>query len=975
VSLTVPELQRLSALLDEALALTVADRERWIDALPAELQTLAPTLRRLLERQAGAEAGDPLDRGPAVLSLTPLGAGGDEEEAADRRQGLRDEPFVEGQCVGPYRLRRPLGAGGMGEVWLAERSDGTLRRPVALKLPLAGLRRGVLAQRLRRERDILAALEHPHIARLYDAGTAQDGQPFLALEYVEGEPITRHCDERALGARERVALLRQVMDAVQYAHAHLVVHRDLKPSNVLVRADGRAMLLDFGIAKLLQDEQGGAAASELTRLGGRALTPRYAAPEQVAAGLVSTATDVWALGVLLYELLAARPPFGGATAHEIERAVLDAEPTRPSAWHAGAMAGLGRSAAADLDTIVLKALRKPPPERYATVAAFADDLDRWLRGAPVRAQPDSAAYRLRKFAARHRAGVAIGVGVAATVVAASAVSLWQAGRARAEAARALAVQEFVLDLFHANTADQPDPQRARRTTARELLDLGAARLAGAFVDQPEARLILLETLGRLYAELGLWAEASRLSGERLALARRLSDASDTRLAAALIDHARALDVLDRDSRTEVMPLIDEAGQVLAAAGASGGLLQARLHVLASDHLMGLDPTEALRRAELGVALFRRLDDVRPGLDDALESLANAHNRRGDRALAITVAEEALQVARERGRQEVHVARLLRRVGELHGFAGSPRAEPLLREALAMAERVHGPNGPGTVLVRISLARHLAMSGRTAEARVLADRALADATQTTLGGEPFQIQEVRRLVFEIYLTQMDFGAARVLVDRAFADFGPSAPDSFQHADLLVDRAIVEMVEQRLEAAGHTLAAAAAMVRRLGFAETSPMGRTVAQFEAEWHLARGDAVAALARLDAMQAAAGPGAADVRPQSLRARALAAAGRTEEAAAWVDAGLREIENAPDREQRADLEAALLLVRAELQRRGGGCAAAQPALARAVALYARLHVATSPRLVEAERSLAECRGRAPPPPTRTRTVAAGGPR
>jgi len=297
---TPADLARLSALLDEALDLSAAARAEWLENLLAKSAPLATMLAGLLARAGGSKTADLLDRGPRFATASEPPA------------------FGAGDTVGPYRLLRPIGQGGMGEVWLAERSDGQLKRQVALKLPTLGLRRSVLVQRFARERDILASLVHPHIARLYDAGLADDGQPYLALEYVEGESITTYCDTHALDTSARLRLLAQVMAAVQYAHANLVVHRDLKASNVLVRGEGQSMLLDFGIAKLLQQEQQPAGATELTQIGGGALTLHCAAPEQVTGGAIGIAADVWALGVLLYELVSGRRPFEANQRAELE---------------------------------------------------------------------------------------------------------------------------------------------------------------------------------------------------------------------------------------------------------------------------------------------------------------------------------------------------------------------------------------------------------------------------------------------------------------------------------------------------------------------------------------------------------------------------------------------------------------------------------------------------------------------------------
>ena len=303
-----------------------------------------------------------------------------------------------GALVGPYRLISELGQGGMGVVWLAQRADGEVKRPVALKLPIISLHNRTLADRFTRERDILAQLTHPRIARLYDAGVTDRGQPYLALEYVEGEKIISYCDTRRLGVKARLQLFLQVLGAAQDAHTNLIVHRDLKPANILVTKEGDVRLLDFGIAKLLTD--GEANETEITRMGGSALTPDYASPEQIAGSTVTTASDVYSLGVILYELLTGGRPYKlkRDTRSGLEDAILAAEPARPSQTAAGDSTArargvtakrLARNLKGDLDTIVLKALSKQPAQRYATADAFAQDIERYLGGEAVLAQPES----------------------------------------------------------------------------------------------------------------------------------------------------------------------------------------------------------------------------------------------------------------------------------------------------------------------------------------------------------------------------------------------------------------------------------------------------------------------------------------------------------------------------------------------------------------------------------------------------------
>jgi TolB-like protein len=396
MGLSIPQMALMSRLLDEALPLDAQGRRRWLDALSPEYQSLADALR---------EALLPAGEGGLAGSLD-AGAGG---ELGQIGSGPRP-----GEIVGPYRLMRLLGEGGMAEVWLAQRADGAFKRDVALKLPILLRLRKDLASRFARERDILAALEHPNIARLYDAGVSSTGLPYLAMEYVAGEPLTSWCDARQLGIRERLRLFLQVLDAVQYAHVQRVVHRDVKPSNILVTDSGQVRLLDFGVAKLLAQEE---EQSDLTLLYGRVLTPDYASPELVRGEQLGAASDVYALGVVLYELLCGNRPYhlqAGASIAQLEHAITDVEVKGPSTQVASGAGGnrgitqrkLARRLRGDLDAIVLKALAKVPANRYESATAFADDLHRSLSGEPVEARPNRLGYRCAKFVLRHRTGLA-----------------------------------------------------------------------------------------------------------------------------------------------------------------------------------------------------------------------------------------------------------------------------------------------------------------------------------------------------------------------------------------------------------------------------------------------------------------------------------------------------------------------------------------------------------------------------------------
>jgi len=412
--LTGPQIALMSGLLDEALPLDDAGRRRWLETLPEKYQDLFAPLRQALLPEFYES---PDGRNFATFL-----------ESADEQAG-RVEPtgLQPGDRVGPYELIRLLGAGGMAEVWLAKRADGAFNREVALKLPSMTRLRRDLEQRFIRERDILASLEHPHIARLYDAGIDPQGLPYLSMEYVQGELLTHWCDAQRLDIRARVRLFLQVLEAVQYAHERHVIHRDLKPSNILVTKAGQARLLDFGVATLLDNGEV-AGKTPLTTVYGHVLTPIYASPEMIRGDPVTAKSDIYSLGVVLFELLTGDRPYrlnAGASPAILEHAIAAAEVRKPStqivqeAWGARGVTHeqLTRQLRGDVDHIVLKSLAKEPQSRYASAAAMADDLQRYLEGKPIAAQPPRLSYRLGKFLRRNRLVVSVGAGAAILVLA------------------------------------------------------------------------------------------------------------------------------------------------------------------------------------------------------------------------------------------------------------------------------------------------------------------------------------------------------------------------------------------------------------------------------------------------------------------------------------------------------------------------------------------------------------------------------
>lgn len=523
--LTAATWSEVSALLDEVLALPPEARDGFVEALGGERAVHRDTLRALLAQSAAVETGDFLATLPRLTRVAAAPAGALTELSA-------------GDSIGPYRLLSELGTGGMGAVWLAERSDGQLKRKVALKLPRLVWAKG-LAERMARERDILATLEHPNIARLYDAGVDQHGRPYLALEYVEGQPIDVYARERGLSVRQKLDLLLQVCSAVAFAHSRLVVHRDLKPSNILVTADGQVRLLDFGIAKLMEGDS--AKETQLTQLAGRALTLDYASPEQIKGEPIGTASDVYSLGVVAYELLTGAKPYKlkRGTPAELEEAIATADIAVPSARSNDPAAR--RALRGDLDAILTVALAPQLARRYAGASSFSDDLRRHLSGHAVTAREAPWAERLVRLVKRRPTESAVTAGVvvalvggfyaqAAVVIAlavGTALALWQRRRAMAErdaaqrerrraegaaaaervaaaraeeqARRANEVKHFVLSLFELADADRG---AGIDTTAVQLLSHARARIDRELTDQPAVAFELKVALATSLSSLG-----------------------------------------------------------------------------------------------------------------------------------------------------------------------------------------------------------------------------------------------------------------------------------------------------------------------------------------------------------------------------------------------------------------------------------------------------------------------------------------
>jgi serine/threonine protein kinase/tetratricopeptide (TPR) repeat protein len=625
--------------IERALELPAGDRDAALrDACAGDAERLTHA-RGLLA--AAERAQSFLDRGAVDLAPALLAGVCDSDQ--------RDAPAR----LGAYRILRLVGRGGMGDVYLAERDDDEFKRQVAVKVVRAGLGAELVA-RFRSERQLLASLDHPHIAQLHDGGVAPDGRPYLVMEYVDGKPLDVFCDERTLTIDRRLELFLQVCDAVDRAHRRLVVHRDLKPANILITAEGAAKLLDFGVAKLL-DPETAEAESPLTRAGARVLTPEYASPEQFLGEPTTTAADVYSLGIILFELLAGRRPYEeeDADGFSLERRVLSGDITPPSVACRAAtkrssgpdrarvrgvsLDALRRRLRGDLDNIVLTALRREPDRRYASVAALRDDIERHRTQRPVLARPVSATYRAGKFVRRHSVDVAAAAAAAAAVVAGTTATLLQARTAAREGQRATQIRDFLVGVFESS---DPDRSRGQNVSARDLLDRGSQRIANELSGDADLRAEMLGVLGSLYLQLGVFDRARSHLEESLAL-RRANGAPSATLVASLSSLAAVDHEQGRPDDAEV--LLREA---LVIARSGTGLRSAEAGVLsdlaAVHRFRGkFDLSEADARSAL--AIRRSLDDE-TGLVDTLNGLGMTLKDAGRPAEAMAALDESRALA-------------------------------------------------------------------------------------------------------------------------------------------------------------------------------------------------------------------------------------------------------------------------------------------------------------------------------------------
>ena len=797
---------RLSLLLDELLDLQGPERQVRLEAMRSDNPELGDELAALLSDSQSQEVKDFLAK--------PL------LNAVDQPP----ESTLAGQRLGAYVLESPLGQGGTGSVWRARREDGRFTGAVAIKLLHLSLLGRAGAERFKREGDILARLTHPNIAHLLDAGVTAGGQPYLVIELVEGERIDRHCDQKQLSVEAKLALFDKVLAAVAHAHTHLVIHRDIKPGNILVTPDGTVKLLDFGIAKLLEDETTAAEATELTRDGGRVLTPEYAAPEQLRGEAITTATDVYALGVLLYQLLSGRHPTAPAsgTSAEVVRATLETDAQVLS--RAATTPGLRHQLQGDLDNITAQALRKLPSERYGTVAAFAEDLRRHRAHEPVSARPDSLGYRTRKFVRRHRPAVAAGSLIILAVVGGLVGTIWQAQRAEQEAQRAQvqaarAEQEKTralqqLDLAEAMSrlmAVALGPVSDKPLSVAQVLQRGEVMAEKQFGQAPRIHAYLQTQLATLWGNGGQWDQMEALLGKARANAERAGDLEAMTVADCDISVAQG----QRGEFVKARALLDSA--MARLRGANPDLTDPI--VLCLRHRAGLflaqgQPEAALADIEEAMSLVANQRIDQSGVLLSLrETRARALAALGRLAPAIQDYEAVLAEFQRRGELDSTAnsfnlnsfAVILQRAGQ------SLRALQTMQQSL---QAWQGPNAdrPMDSAQRSNLVSALHSVGRINESLPYVELGMTEALNTT---DPRMLSQVSLRAAEVLCETSDLARCESLIGLSAKNF--AAYLSATHptlARLELVRAQLALTRQSPELARNHIASALAILDKTG-----------------------------------------------------------------------------------------------------------------------------------------------------------------
>jgi len=797
-------------------------------ALEADLSDRSVLLSRLCGNDAGLR-----NEVESLLNSADKTLGFLAKPVEDAARAVADAPVAIGQRIGPYQLLKELGEGGMGKVYLAARADDHYQRQVAIKVMHAMLGASpVMLARFRAERQILANLDHPNIARLLDGGVTSGGLQYLVMEYVDGVTIDEFCRRNKLLIEPRLKLFLAVCGAVEYAHHNLVIHRDIKPANILVTAEGVPKLLDFGIAKLL-DADLGYDPNARTRTTERLMTPEYASPEQIRGEPITTATDVYGLGVLLYELLAGARPFRVTTRSPLEAALIICEhqPALPS------VTGLqnpetapadARKLKGELDNVVLMAMRKEPERRYASVSELSADVSDYLRGYPLRARTDTWGYRSAKFVRRHKSAVAATVALVLALIGFSVGMGLLAQKARREQMIAQREAEFLKGLFQ---AAMPEEAQGRTITARDLLDSGAQRVDRELSGDPEVRASMLESIAEAYRSLGLFDQAeafgqrsydlraktlganrpqladpldllasvARLKGQYekaepnfrrvVSLRRQALGENDLLVAAGLGELGECLYLEGKDAEAE--PTLRQALAIYRRNGPNtGDEVRNYLALLLERKGQYPEATQLLREA---VEIGRRTGVDTPGYAISLHNFASVLITLGDLSGAETHLREALAIRRKvLGQNHPDVYYSLNNLGYLLVNKGDwAGAEPFTREALALALRSVGEEHPFTAGAHNGLARVLEAKGEYAEAEKQFQQAL-DILRHANQGESWSAAQIS---LNLGMLETDWGKysqaealARQSVERLRKLGGENNP--------FVATALVELAEDRI-----------------------------------------------------------------------------------------------------------------------------------------------------------------------------------
>jgi serine/threonine protein kinase/tetratricopeptide (TPR) repeat protein len=819
----------LEGIAREALSLPTQERPRFVRDACGNDETKYRTVVGMLSRQVWSDS--------------------------DVEGGFTDEELLDpaGTLVGPYRIVRSLGRGGMGEVFLAERADDQFRHQVAIKLVRRGLLSRHIQSRLRQERQILASLEHPNIARLYDGGTTTDGTPYIVMEYIDGQPIDHYCDAHKLSIEQRLKLFITVCSAVHRAHQNLIVHRDLKPSNILVAKTGEPKLLDFGIAKLL-DERTSSHTLAVTQADVRVLTPDHASPEQIRGELLSTASDIYVLGVLLYELLTGYKPFriAGNRLAELERAICEDDSLPMSvtvdaatrsdpggitqiATQRGTLpARLRRELRGDLDNIAAMAMRKDPERRYSSAEQLAADVRRFLDGMPVLARPDAWSYRAAKFISRHALVVTLSavfvvslIGFAITIALQSQriaqqrdVAEAQRALAESERERAETVSAFLVDSFKLT---DPFSQAGGKITAREILDNAARRVTtgSELITQPSLRATLLDTFGNAYLGLGLHSEAQPLIEEGLEIRRAHAPVNPLEIARSLYSLNRVYEKKGNLDRAEALAMeslsINERETGEDSITTAGSLC--RLGVIKLERGQ-LDDAKDLFERCLNIRT-RQMGPVNQELTVPLDNLARIAIEHGDYVRADALLRQALDIDRQtRGNDNPQFARHLIRLARVTMERGNPQeADALYRESVNLHRKTLGERHPETLDAMSLMGIFVMERGQLEEAERILQQVLTMNRAARGESHPYvgnDVENLGRIAFKRqhwHIAEKNFQEALSIYEKAL----PAGHWMIAGAQTMLGRTYLE---QRRARQAETILLKALDSWRIQYGESSP-----------------------------------------------------------------------------------------------------------------------------------------------------------